>query len=128
MKMLCENRRAENERLGRKETEDEMFEAITNSAEFQALLAKELPDGKGGEGGEEEEDGEFEAIVGMLCAKREAENKRTGRTETDDEIFEAITKTAEFKAVLAKSMPDGKLREDHDKAHATALKAASGGR
>ena len=65
---------------------------------------------EGGEGGEEEEDGEFEAIVGMLCAKREAENKRTGRTETDDEIFEAIPKT-EFKAVLAKSMPDGKLRE-----------------
>ena len=64
----------------------------------------------------------------MLCAKREAENKRTGRKETDDEIFEAITKTTEFTALLAESMPDGKLREDHDKAHATALKAASGGR
>ena len=44
--------------------------------------------------------------------------------ETDDEVFEAVTTTPEFLALLADTMPNQRLAANHTQAHAAGLNAS----
>ena len=74
-----------------------------------------------------EEDDDFDVRVGKLCALREQDNRTTGRVETDDEIFEAITRLPEFRALLVAHNPDllPLSEEQHHVVHQIALDAST---
>lgn len=79
-------------------------------------------------GHEEAAEKAFEMQVGQWCAERALENARSGRVETDDEIFAHVAGTAAFRELVQAVEPgqEGRTPEEHDKLHATALRAAQG--
>ena len=70
---------------------------------------------------------QFDIQVGILCVKREQANQKNGIHETDDEIFEAVAATPEFRALLNANNPDVQpiSEEQHQARHQKALVAAS---
>jgi hypothetical protein len=71
----------------------------------------------------------FELTVGMWCAARVQENARTGRTETDDEVFAHVAGTEAFRTLLhaADAEVPERTPEEEAQLHIAALAAARDG-
>ena len=76
------------------------------------------------EADDEDESGEFMALVMRLCGQRVAENELTGRVETEDEVFSAVMGSAEIANYMV-STGAIKSAGDHAQANDNALKGVS---